>query len=130
MKRIPVIAAMIAAAALVASPPAAASPQVTLTGRTLATPKLAGDLMRTIAGYWRRSAGCATISSAHMQVMSRSYAPRQPTRPATALGGHFEIWTINACAAAQRFQVAMWPSPRGGAEFAITPLGGRVPLRR
>jgi hypothetical protein len=129
MKHIPIIAATIAAAALVAGQPAAAAPQVKLSGRTLATPKLAGDLMRTIAGYSRRSFGCSTLSAAHMQVMPRSYRPRQPTRPATALGGHFEIWTVKACTASQQFQVALWPSRRGGAEFAITPLGGRVPRR-
>lgn len=130
MKRIPVIAAMIAATALMAASPAAAVPQVKLSGRTLATPKLAGDLMRTILGHSKHSSGCPTISGAHMQVMPRSYAPRQPTRQAIAMGGHFEVWTITACAATRRYQIAMWPSPRGGADFAITPLGGRVPLRR
>jgi len=128
MKRTQFLAAALVAA--LASQPAAASVPVKITGRTLASQQLASDLLRNIAAYSKRSGGCAMLFSAHMDVMPRSYVPRQPIRPAPALGGHYEIWTVNACAAKQRFQVAMWPSPRGGADFAITPLTGRLALGR
>jgi hypothetical protein len=130
MKRKHAIAAAFTVAAALFSQPAAASAPLKITGRTLATPQLANDVLRHIAAYSSRSGGCATLFSAHMDVMPASFVPRQPSRPATARGGHYEIWTVNACAAKQRYQVAMWPSPRGGADFAITPLTGRMPLHR
>ena len=74
--------------------------------------QLATDMLRQIAAYSKGSGGCSMLFSAHMAVMPRSFVPQQPTRPAVALGGHYEIWTVNACAAKQRYQVAMWPSPR------------------
>lgn len=116
-----------AVASLLAAQPAAAYP-LKVTGRTLASPQLASDLLKQIAVYSGRTGGCQMLFAAHMNVMPSSYMPRQPTRPAIALGGHYEVWTVNACAAKQRFQIAMWPSPRGGADFAITPLTGRMSL--
>ncbi|MDV3458056.1 hypothetical protein RZN05_13755 [Sphingomonas sp. HF-S4] len=127
MKRTHFIAALGLAAAL-ASQPAAASAPIKITGRTLASQQLATDLLRQIAAYSKRSGGCSMLFSAHVDVMPSSFVPQQPTKPAPALGGHYEIWTVNACAAKQRFQVAMWPLPRGGADFAITPLSGRMSL--
>jgi len=44
------------------------------------------------------------------------------------MGGHYEVWTVSICAAKQRFQIAMWPSRKGGADYAITPLTGRMSL--
>ncbi|MEP7006277.1 MAG: hypothetical protein ABI810_09855 [Sphingomonas bacterium] len=127
MKRTYLIAAALAASAIVGSQPAAAYP-LKITGHTLASRQLTADVLRYIANYSSRTGGCHMLFSADMNVMPRSYVPRQPTRPASSLGGHFEIWTVNACAARQRFQVAIWPSPRGGADFAITPLTGRMSL--
>jgi len=127
MKRKYLIAAALAAATI-AGQPAAAAPRLEITGQTRATPQLQRDLLNRIAAYSSQTGGCHMLFSAHMAVMPRNFVPRQPTRPATTLGGHFEIWTVNACAAKQRFQIAMWPSPRGGADYAITPLTGRMSL--
>ena len=127
MKRTYLIAEALAASAAVGSQPATAYP-LKITGRTMASRQLTVDVLRYIANYSSRTGGCHMLFSADMDVMPRSYVPRQPTRPASSLGGHFEIWTVNACAARQRFQVAICPSPRGGADFAITPLTGRMSL--
>ncbi|WP_315760279.1 hypothetical protein [Sphingomonas sp. Y38-1Y] len=127
MKRNTLIAAALATAAVAASQPAAAYP-LKVTGQSRASAQLQVDVLRQIAEYSSRTGGCRFLYSAHMNVMPRAYVPRQPTRPAPQLGGHYEVWTVNACAAKQRFQVAMWPSPRGGADFAITPLTGRMSL--
>jgi hypothetical protein len=121
-----IAAAATIAAAMLAQPAAAST--IKISGRTLASQQLANDMLRQIAAYSKGSGGCSMLFSAHMAVMPRSFVPQQPTRPAVALGGHYEIWTVNACAAKQRYQVAMWPSPRGGADFAITPLTGRMSL--
>ncbi|MFC3580423.1 hypothetical protein [Sphingomonas hylomeconis] len=115
------------AAAAIASAPAAAYDLKT-SGRTLASPQLTVDVLRKISDYAKVSGGCHFLFSAHMQVMPRNYLPTQPTKPAVARGGHFEQWTVNACGAKQRFQIALWPSPRGGSDYAITPLTGRMPL--
>ncbi|PCD04295.1 hypothetical protein COC42_08420 [Sphingomonas spermidinifaciens] len=122
-----IAAAALAAATVTGSQPAAAYP-LKITGRSLASAQLKVDVLRQIAEYSSRTGGCRFLHSAHMDVMPRSYVPRQPTRPALTLGGHFEVWTVNACAAKQRFQIAMWPSRRGGANFAVTPLTGRMSL--
>lgn len=128
-KRLPkrLIAATMFAAAAIASQPAAAY-TLKPTGQTLASPRLAADILRDIGRLSKATGGCSFIFSAHMTVLPRGYTPVQPTRPAVARGGHFEEWSLNACAARQRFQVAMWPSPRGGTDYAITPLTGRMPL--
>lgn len=121
-----IAAAMIATAAMASQPVAAYT--LTPTGRTLASPQLAADILRDISRYSKATGGCSFIFSAHLTVLPRSYTPVQPSMPAVARGGHFEQWSLNACGARQRFQVAMWPSPRGGADYAITPLTSRLPL--
>ncbi|MFD1036717.1 hypothetical protein ACFQ15_18955 [Sphingomonas hankookensis] len=126
MKRKHFIAAALVTAAIAAQP-AAAYP-LKVTGRSMASPQLQADVLTAIAEYSKRTGGCRMIFSADRAVMPRTYVPRQPTRPATSMGGHFEVWSLNVCAAKQRFQIAMWPSPRGGADFAITPLTGRMSL--
>lgn len=126
MKRKHFIAAALVTAAIAAQP-AAAYP-LKVTGRSMASPQLQADVLTVIADYSKRTGGCRMIFSADRAVMPRTYVPRQPTRPATSMGGHFEVWSLNVCAAKQRFQIAMWPSPRGGADFAITPLTGRMSL--
>ncbi len=126
MKRKHFIAAALVTAAIAAQP-AAAYP-LKVTGRSMASPQLQADVLTAIADYSKRTGGCRMIFSAERAVMPRTYVPRQPTRPATSMGGHFEVWSLNVCAAKQRFQIAMWPSPRGGADFAITPLTGRMSL--
>lgn len=118
MKRMTLIAAAIVAAAGVASQPAAAY-DLTTTGRTLASPRLAADVLNDIARYSKATGGCSFIFSADMRVVPGSATPR---------GGHAEIWTLNACAAKQRFRVTMWPSSRGGSDYAIQPLTGRMSL--
>ena len=126
MKRKHFIAAALVTAAIAAQP-AAAYP-LKVTGRSMASPQLQADVLTAIADYSKRTGGCRMIFSADRAVMPRTYVPRQPTQPATSMGGHFEVWSLNVCAAKQRFQIAMWPSPRGGADFAITPLTGRMSL--
>lgn len=126
-RKLLIAAAALAATTVIGSSPAAAY-QLKITGQSRASSQLKVDVLRQIAEYSSRTGGCRFLYSAHMTVMPRGYVPRQPTRPAPALGGHYEVWTVNACAAKQRFQVAMWPSRRGGADFAITPLTGRMSL--
>jgi hypothetical protein len=118
MKRMTLIAAAIVAAASIASQPAAAYDLPT-TGRTLATPRLAADILTDISRYSKANGGCSFIFSADMRIVPGSSTPR---------GGHAEIWTLNACAAKQRFRVTMWPSPRGGSDYTFQPLSGRMPL--
>jgi hypothetical protein len=118
MKRMTLIAAAIAAAAGIAAQPAAAY-DLTTTGRTLASPRLAADVLSDISRYSKATGGCSFIFSADMRVVPGSFTPT---------GGHAEIWTLNACAAKQRFRITLWPSPRGGSDYAVQPLTGRMPL--
>lgn len=118
MKCMTLIAAAMVAAAGVAAQPAAAY-DITTTGRTLASPRLAADVLSDISAYSKATGGCSFIFSADMRIVTGSV---------TRSGAHSEIWTLNACAAKQRFRVTMWPSPRGGTDYAVEPLTGRMPL--
>lgn len=128
MKTKLMIAGAIAAAAAMSAQPANAY-ELRTTGRTLASPQLVVDTLRTVARHSKMTGGCSFLFSAHMEVMPPSYRPAGPAIGAVAArGGHYEMWTVNACAAKQRFQIAMWPSPRGGTDFAVVALTGRMPL--
>lgn len=124
----PAAAAVVLSAAAQAQQPAMqgqSSPrtsQVASSGRTLATSQLATDILNRIAGHVRSVTACQSLSEVRMEVMPRGYVPVQPTVSANSRGGHFERWSVNACGDRQVFQVAMWPSQRGGSEFAVTPL--------
>lgn len=120
------VVGVISAAAVFASPSSAYP--LRPTGRTLATPQLTADILKRITQYTRATNGCSFPFSAFMEVLPRNYVPMQPAIPAIARGGHFERWTVNACGTKQRYQIGMWPSPRGGSDFAVTPLTGRMPL--
>lgn len=114
--------AILAAAAATAAEPG----QVRASGKTLASSQLATDVLNKIVEYNRTSAGCATLDAVRMEVLPRSYVPRQAPSAASGRGGHFERWSVDACGGRQDFQVGLSPSPRGGSDFAITPLSGRV----
>ncbi|WP_076999004.1 DUF5991 domain-containing protein [Variovorax sp. KK3] len=118
---------IVAAAAACIAVSAASAAQVQASGKTLASSQLATDVLNKIAEYVKTSGGCAALDAVNMEVLPRSYVPRQPTMPATARGGHFERWSIDACGSRQQFQVGLWPSPQGGSDFAVTPLSARAP---
>ncbi|SFR96830.1 hypothetical protein [Sphingomonas jatrophae] len=118
MKRMTLIAAALVASIGVAVEPAAAY-EIATTGRTLATPRLAVDVLRDISAYSKATGGCSFIYSAAMRIEPQSFTPN---------GGHAEIWTLNVCAAKQRFRITMRPSPRGGSDYTIQPMTGRMPL--
>jgi hypothetical protein len=120
--------AAIAAAALVG--PAANAYPVKTIGATRATPQLAADIVARLSAYGKATHGCSFVFSAEMRVMPASYVPRGPAAPVRARGGHYEQWSVNACGKRQLFQIGMWPSPRGGADFAVTPLTTPQPLHR
>jgi|GEM_PF-4871170 len=98
--------------------------RVAVSGRTLASSQLATDILNRIASHVRTLKGCQTLSEVRMEVMPRDYVPLQPAVPASSRGGHFERWSVNACGERQLFQIGMWPSQRGGSDFAVTPLAG------
>lgn len=117
MKCLPLIAAAIVTATIAGQP--AAAYEIATSGRTLASPRLAADVLSDIGRYSKATGGCRFVHSAHMSVVPGSF---------TARGGHAEIWTVNLCAAKQRFRVTMWPSARGGSDYTVRPLTGRMPL--
>lgn len=124
LKTTPFVMAALVTSAAHAAPPS----EVRASGRTLATSQLATDVLNKIATYARTDGGCAALDAVNMEVLPRNYVPRQPAVAAPSRGGHFERWTIDACGKRQQFQVGLWPSPKGGSDFAVTPLTGRVPV--
>lgn len=118
--------AILSTTAVMASQPAAAY-DITTTGRSVASPRLAADVVSEIARFTKATDGCAFIFSVHMRMLPSRLARWTPGVP-NARAAYYEEWSVNACGARQRFQVAMWASPRGGSDYAITPLTGRMPL--
>lgn len=118
--------ALIAGTALASQP--AAAYELDTSGQTRASPQLIVDVLRDISRYSKNNGGCSFLFSVRMAVIPRGISASAGAIAAERRGGHVEQWTVNACAAKQRFQIAMWDSPRGGTDYAITPLTGRLPL--
>ncbi|RZL63506.1 MAG: hypothetical protein EOP81_12300 [Variovorax sp.] len=116
----------IAIALTVAATSGAQTGQVSTTGKTLASSKLATDVLNKIVEHNRTQNGCADVSAVRIEVLPRNYVPRQPAIAATSRGGHFERWSIDACGSQQKYQVGLWPAPKGGSDFAVTPLPGHI----
>lgn len=114
------------AAALAVTASSAAQP--TASGKTLASGRLATDVLNRIVEHNRRSGGCTDVAALRMEVLPRDYVPQQPAIAANRRGGHFERWSIEGCGSRQQFQVGMWPAAQGGSDFAITPLTGRTAM--
>lgn len=112
-------AALVATTAVASQPAAAASYTIKMSGRTMASRQLTADILNGIAAYSKANGGCSFISTVQTRIVGGSQGSR---------GGHAEIWTVGVCAAKQRFRVNMRPSPRGGADYAIEPITGRMPL--
>lgn len=121
------LAAAAALALVGLSVPANAYP-IRTTGRTAASPQLAADILTRIARYSKATGGCSMVFSADMRLVGTAEAPALRSAVLTHRGAHAERWTLNICAARQVFEVAMWPSPRGGSDFAVVPLTGRMSL--
>lgn len=98
------------------------------TGQTRATPRLAADVLTTVSRYSKATGSCSFVFSADMRIMPTDYTPTQRVYRVRQMGGHYELWLVNACARKQVFEVAMWPSPRGGSDFAVVPVTGTMPL--
>ena len=116
------IALTVTAAATFAAPPG----QISATGKTLASSQLATDVLNKIVEHNKTQNGCVDVSALRMEVLPRNYVPKQPAIPATSRGGHFERWSVDACGSRQQYQVGMWPAPKGGSDFAVTPLPGHI----
>lgn len=112
------VAGLAAAAAFAAQP--------TASGKTLASAQLATDVLNKIVEHNRTQNGCTDVASVRMEVLPRDYVPKQPAIAATSRGGHFERWSIDACGSRQAYQIGLWPAPKGGSDFAVTPLPGHM----
>lgn len=118
------LAATLSAATAFAAPPG----QVRASGKTLATSQLATDVLNKIAAYTTTNRGCAALDAVDMRVMQANYAPRQPLGSTPSRAGHFELWTVDACGSSQQFEVRLVASPKGGSDFSVMPLTGRVSI--
>ena len=117
MKPRSMIAAAILSTASVAAGSAAAY-TIDFRGATRASPQLKLDLTKSLSRYAKATTGCSMIFSVNTTVMPRGY---NASSPVYRRGGHYELWDANVCAKKQMFVISMWPSPRGGTDFAIAP---------
>lgn len=100
----------------------AAAYNIDFRGVSKASPRLKLDLVRTMSRYAKATTGCSMIYSVNTRVMPASF---RSTSSVHRPGGHVELWDANVCAKKQLFVISMWPSARGGTDFAIAPQGQR-----
>lgn len=109
------------AAAQVANPPqsAAQSPTIKFVGVSRATAPLKRDVMAAISGYTKARHSCAAITTVETAPMAKDFEPRTPMYRVSEPGRIYERWVADACNIKRAFLVALWPSPKGGADYKV-----------
>jgi hypothetical protein len=106
------------------SPPPSASqsaqrPAYTFVGQSRATVQLKRDVMTAVAGYAQQRHGCKAITTVETAPLPPDYEPKAPLFRASEPQHFYERWTADVCGTKRPFLVALWPSPKGGADFKV-----------
>lgn len=114
-------AAVVPAAAQVANPPqsAAQGSTVRFVGVSQATPQLKRDVMVAISAYTKARHSCAAVTAVETAPMAKDFEPKTAMYRVSAPGHVYERWIADGCGAKRAFLVALWPSPKGGADYKV-----------
>lgn len=102
---------------LVAATPALAD--VKFAGQSRATPQLKRDVLVAIAGYSKARHGCGAVAGVETAPLGDKYEPRTALYRVTEPQHLYERWTADLCGTKRAFLVALWPSPKGGADYKV-----------
>ena len=105
------------AALFVAATPALAD--VKFVGESRATPQLKQEVLVAIAGYSKARHACGTVAGVETAPLGDKYEPRTPLYRVDAPQHLYERWTADLCGTRRAFLVALWPSPKGGADYKV-----------
>ncbi|WP_421997051.1 hypothetical protein [Reyranella sp.] len=99
---------------------------VKIVGQSHATPQLKRDVLTVILGYARGRHSCGTLTSAETAPLAKDYEPKSAMFRTSAPGHVYERWVVDLCGTKRAFLVALWPSPKGGADYKVVevPPGG------
>jgi hypothetical protein len=104
-------------ALLVSAAPALAD--VKFAGQSRATPQLKRDVLVAIAGYSKARHGCGAVAGVEAAPLGDKYEPRTALYRVTEPQHLYERWTADLCGTKRAFLVALWPSPKGGADYKV-----------
>ena len=100
----------------VASP---AYAHITFIGQSRASPQLKRDVLTVITGYAQYTHACGTISTVESAPLGAGYEPKTPMYRVAAPDHLYERWVADLCGTKRTFLVALWPSPKGGADYKV-----------
>jgi hypothetical protein len=106
----------IAGLIVVASP---AFADIKFVGKSQASPQLKRDVLTAIAGYSKGAHACATITTVESAPLGDKYEPKTPLYRVAHPGHLYERWVADLCGTKRAFLVALWPSPKGGADYKV-----------
>jgi hypothetical protein len=93
--------------------------EIRFVGESRATPQLKRDVLAVVAGYANHSHGCGTITTVESAPLGEKYEPKTPMYRVNAPQHIYERWTAELCGTKRAFLVALWPSPKGGADYKV-----------
>jgi hypothetical protein len=105
------------AALLIATAPAFAD--VMFVGQSRATLQLKQDVLVAITGYSKARHACGTIASVETTPLGDTFEPKTPLYRVTEPNHLYERWSADLCGTKRAFLVALWPSPKGGADYKV-----------
>jgi len=88
-------------------------------GQSQASPQLKHDVLSAIAGYAKGAHACATITTVESAPLGAGYEPKTPMYRVTNPQHFYERWVTELCGTKRAFLVALWPSPKGGADYKV-----------
>jgi hypothetical protein len=112
--------ALPAAAQVANTPQSAGQPgTVKFVGQSRATVQLKSDVMVAISGYTKARHSCGTITTVETAPMKPGFEPRTAMFRVSEPDHLYERWIAEACGTKRAFLVALWPSPKGGADYKV-----------
>ena len=102
------------------TPQSAARPAYTYVGQSRANVPLKNDVMIMVSGYTRYQHSCKTITTVETAPLPQGYEPKTAMFRVSEPQHFYERWTADVCGTNRAaFLVALWPSPKGGADFKV-----------
>ena len=117
------IASGLALLLVLAAPQAfAQSTDMKFVGQSRATPELKRDILTAVAGYAKARHSCGTVTTVETAPLPQGYEPKTAMFRVSAPQRFYERWLAGLCGTKRAFLVAMWPSPKGGADYKVVEL--------
>ena len=98
---------------------AVAQGDIKITGQSRATLQLKRDILGVIAGYAKARHSCGTIAAVETAPLPQGYEPKTAMFRVSEPQHFYERWVANLCGTRRAFLVALWPSPKGGADYTV-----------